>query len=744
MQRRHFKQQSSSRKGAVVILLTAILMVVLFGMVAFAVDIGYIALVRTELQRTADAAAHAAAYEMTDPDVANPIQAAREMAQEVGGWHTAGGQTVFISDEPNADDIVFGWRTHDGTKWSYAWGTSSYNCVKVRAKRLSSRGNAVPLFFAPVFQMLGADSRFQDVQAEAIAAINPRDIVFIIDQSGSMHHDSEICWTRKLLNWRSGNPPDGEGDGDKIAKDLWDDLGLTEAGVPMPWDSTLQSEDYRFDANSRDNIAIELPQLNSRSLTQSRDLYRNVTGAGSSNIWTSDGKIYATLNYSDVNDIFSSSTIYNSFPSDFNGTNWKSSYGHTGDKADYIKNYDFVIEQYLTEVMQYAKPPLTDTAYRDYWRGYVGYARGYSSGTGSSSGISGWANPGSGSYSSSFNSLYAKDNGSTYGSSNIESDFNYHKGKLSYETYIQFMMDHGYNTKIGRDDWGNGTKCCYSPMSMRWESDGGDANDAYRRWDSENNMSRPPREQPASGVIDAVVAGIKAIKEQNENTPLQYRDLVAVLIFHSKITPITGVSGGDPFTGDYDAAITAVLNSAGQSLPNGSSNMDKYDGSYVSGSTNTMHGMYEAADYLDPDSGYGRRFTNKVGIFFTDGEANTYTSSLARSISSADYNTLVDIDYNDNGNIESNEKDLRYYYSQSSTDPKNSTLKAAHVAQDMDVVIHTIIAGVGRDQDIGYRLRALTGGEYYDSGGAYSEYAANLIEAFKSAASQRSISLALE
>ena len=186
MQRKHFENHLRSRKGGSVIVLTAILSVVLFGMVAFAVDIGYIALVRTELQRTADAAAHAAAYEMTDPSVSSPMQAARDMAQKVGGWHTAGGRTVFISDDPQADDVVFGWRTHDGTKWTYNWGTPTYNCVKVHARRTSARNNAVPLFFAPVFQILGADSRFQDVQAEAIAAINPRDIVFIIDQSGSI------------------------------------------------------------------------------------------------------------------------------------------------------------------------------------------------------------------------------------------------------------------------------------------------------------------------------------------------------------------------------------------------------------------------------------------------------------------------------------------------------------------------------------------------------------------------------
>ena len=44
------------RRGATVVL-AAIFMGVMFGMVAFAVDIGYITQVRTELQRVADACA---------------------------------------------------------------------------------------------------------------------------------------------------------------------------------------------------------------------------------------------------------------------------------------------------------------------------------------------------------------------------------------------------------------------------------------------------------------------------------------------------------------------------------------------------------------------------------------------------------------------------------------------------------------------------------------------------------------
>ena len=49
------------RRRGVIAVLAALLMVVLFAMVAFAVDLGYITLVRTQLQAAADSAALAAA-----------------------------------------------------------------------------------------------------------------------------------------------------------------------------------------------------------------------------------------------------------------------------------------------------------------------------------------------------------------------------------------------------------------------------------------------------------------------------------------------------------------------------------------------------------------------------------------------------------------------------------------------------------------------------------------------------------
>ncbi len=55
---------SRSRRGAIAAL-AAVLMVVVIGMVAFAVDIGYLCVVQTQAQAAADAAAMAGAMSLT-------------------------------------------------------------------------------------------------------------------------------------------------------------------------------------------------------------------------------------------------------------------------------------------------------------------------------------------------------------------------------------------------------------------------------------------------------------------------------------------------------------------------------------------------------------------------------------------------------------------------------------------------------------------------------------------------------
>mgnify|MGYP001554533901 CR=1 FL=1 len=70
------------RRGAV-IPLVAILLGVILATVAFAIDVGYIALADTEFQRTADACAIAAVQRL--PEKGNAIAAARWVAQQNRG-----------------------------------------------------------------------------------------------------------------------------------------------------------------------------------------------------------------------------------------------------------------------------------------------------------------------------------------------------------------------------------------------------------------------------------------------------------------------------------------------------------------------------------------------------------------------------------------------------------------------------------------------------------------------------------
>lgn len=63
-------QHHPRRKKGSILVLTAILMILMFAFLAFAVDLGYLAMARTQLQRTADSAAIAAAGSLLDAEIA--------------------------------------------------------------------------------------------------------------------------------------------------------------------------------------------------------------------------------------------------------------------------------------------------------------------------------------------------------------------------------------------------------------------------------------------------------------------------------------------------------------------------------------------------------------------------------------------------------------------------------------------------------------------------------------------------
>ncbi len=146
-------------------------MTVMLSMVAFSVDVGFILLVRTELQRAVDAGALAGAGTLVE---------GTEEAKSIARRYI---QLNPVANSPLADgeiEITTGhWNEENHT---FLASTEGPSAIWVRAQRRDQ-----PTFFARV---LGTDSF--DTTAEAIAMYRPRDIMLVLDYSASMNDDSEL------------------------------------------------------------------------------------------------------------------------------------------------------------------------------------------------------------------------------------------------------------------------------------------------------------------------------------------------------------------------------------------------------------------------------------------------------------------------------------------------------------------------------------------------------------------------
>lgn len=140
---------------------TLYIMVALMTLIAFCslgTDLGRVQVVKTELQRAADAAAR---HGMTG--LRSSVAAAERNAIDAARDNHADGSPVVL--QPN-EDVEFGrWdvraRTFTALRGS---DRSRANAVRVTARRTAARGNGVPLVFAGI---LGIDSC--DVRASAVA-----------------------------------------------------------------------------------------------------------------------------------------------------------------------------------------------------------------------------------------------------------------------------------------------------------------------------------------------------------------------------------------------------------------------------------------------------------------------------------------------------------------------------------------------------------------------------------------------
>ena len=208
---------NQQRRGAIVPLF-ALLLIPMLGMLAFSIDAGYMVLVRTDLQNTADAAALAGAEKLQELYVqynlpgqltqatilanatTNLPGSPMDTAKRFASYNKAGNVSITLRDQ----DIKFGFTDVNGDF------TSEYNgfpnTIQVKARRDRQANGSVGLFFAGVLGMSSID-----MQAKARATIYAGNATSLQAIPGVNAHILPVALDYK--NWdqfyATGQSPDG-------------------------------------------------------------------------------------------------------------------------------------------------------------------------------------------------------------------------------------------------------------------------------------------------------------------------------------------------------------------------------------------------------------------------------------------------------------------------------------------------------------------------------------------------------
>jgi Ca-activated chloride channel homolog len=146
-------------------------------MAAFAVDVAWMQLVRTELRTSTDAAARAGAKELS---LSQSTTTARNRAKDVAKRNLVANDPLLLADS----DIVFGRsvQASETERFKFTAGGTTPNAIQVTGRRTKgSVTGPVDLLFAGV---LGV-RQFQPVETATSTQLD-RDICLVVDRSGSM------------------------------------------------------------------------------------------------------------------------------------------------------------------------------------------------------------------------------------------------------------------------------------------------------------------------------------------------------------------------------------------------------------------------------------------------------------------------------------------------------------------------------------------------------------------------------
>ncbi|MCU0959608.1 MAG: VWA domain-containing protein [Pirellulaceae bacterium] len=171
-----------------IIVLAAVLMIVMMAMLALSIDTGYMYTMQTQLDRSVDAAALAGAAVLIDG-----TEQAREESLEYLIRNPVGQQPTTVTDDQLVE-LTAQFLAEHANDYEILWG--EWDPVQNRVNQTDQLPSAIsvsmtypnlPYFFGRV---LGHDTF--DLTSTAVAMYQPRDIVLVLDFSGSMSDDSQL------------------------------------------------------------------------------------------------------------------------------------------------------------------------------------------------------------------------------------------------------------------------------------------------------------------------------------------------------------------------------------------------------------------------------------------------------------------------------------------------------------------------------------------------------------------------
>src|SRR5262245_46575944 len=167
------KNRRGGRRAAMLVLIAVCLPLCII-MAAFAINVAWMQLVRTELRTSTDAAARAGAKQLS---LSQSIAVARAEAKDLAKRNLVAGDPLLLAD----NDIEFGNSTQPApsSRFNFIPGGKKPNAVRVTGQRTKgSLAGPVDLMFAGVFGV----KQFQPKDS-AVSTQLDRDICLVVDRS---------------------------------------------------------------------------------------------------------------------------------------------------------------------------------------------------------------------------------------------------------------------------------------------------------------------------------------------------------------------------------------------------------------------------------------------------------------------------------------------------------------------------------------------------------------------------------